>query len=341
MEAARVPLTAYRLRFSFNMIHLLFTGGTISMQRDRSAGGNVPAHAGEALVEFTGGLDRISPYRIENWAMVPACHLGPDRLWQLRERVREIAESGEVRGVVVTHGTDIIEESAYLLDRTLPREVPVAITGAMRTSSDEKWDGPRNLLDAAAVAADQQSLGRGVMVVFHGKVFSGRSAVKVHATDVDAFAAPHAAPIGKVIDGCVVYEGRLPGRVGSGDRVTAKMVQPSGLSARVALIPVVVGDDGSMLDLARPLHDGLVVEAFGSGNVPPGAVPAIGRWVEEGKPVVLATRCPLGQVTPLYAFEGGGSRLVAMGALPAGPRTPSQARMELMISLSAGQPYGT
>ena len=85
----------------------------------------------------------------------------------------------------------------------------------------------------------------------------------------------------------------------------------------------------------------MVIEAFGSGNVPPGAVPAIRRWIDEGKPVVLATPAPLGQVTPLYAFEGGGSRLVAMGAIPAGPRTPSQARMELMIALSAGAAYGS
>jgi L-asparaginase len=325
------------------MIHLLFTGGTISMQRDPAAGGNVPTHGGEALVRFARGLDAIGPYRIENWAMVPACHLGPDRLWELRGRVEEIAESGEVRGIVVTHGTDTIEETAYLLDRTLDRRVPVAITGAMRTSSDEGWDGPGNLLDAAAVAANDQSAGLGVMVVFNKKVFAGRTAVKVHATDLDAFAAPHAAPIGRLENGCVVYEaGRRGGSpLGGWEAGRAKLSQSGGLSARVALIPMVVGDTGEMLDFARPTHDGVVIEAFGSGNVPPGAVPAIGRWIEEGKPAVLATRCPLGLVTPLYAFEGGGSRLVAMGAIPAGPRTPSQARMELMIALSSGAAYGS
>jgi L-asparaginase len=83
-----------------------------------------------------------------------------------------------------------------------------------------------------------------------------------------------------------------------------------------------------------------VIVAFGSGNVPPGAVPAIGRWLDAGKPVVLASRCPYGEVTPVYAFEGGGARTVAMGAIPAGPRTPAQARMELAIALSAGVPYG-
>jgi L-asparaginase len=319
------------------MIHLLFTGGTISMHRDRAAGGNVPTHGGEALVGFTRGLAAIGPHRIENWAMLPACHLGPERLWELRERVREIAESGEVSGIVVTHGTDTIEETAYLFDRTLETEVPVTITGAMRTSSDEGWDGPRNLLDAATVAASQQTAGRGVLVVFNGKVFAGRTAVKVHATDLDAFAAPHAGPIGQVEDGCVVY---AAGKRVSGKASRHPALQPPGLSARVALIPMVIGDDGRMLDLVRPDHDGVIIVAFGSGNVPPGAVPAIGRWIEEGKPAVLATRCPLGVVTPLYAFEGGGSRLVTMGAIPAGPRAPSQARMELMIALSAGVPYG-
>ena len=318
------------------MIHLLFTGGTISMQRDRSAGGNIPTHGGEALVEFTGGLDEIGPHRIENWAMVPACHLGPDRLWALRERVREVAQSGEVDGIVITHGTDTIEETAYLLDRTLAQAVPVAITGAMRTSSDEGWDGPRNLRDAAAVAADSGSVGRGVMVVFHGKVFAGRSAVKFHATDPDAFAAPYSAPIGKVEGGSVMYQQRSQGGAAGGQPLS-----PAGLTAKVALVPMVVGDTGEMLDLARPGHDGVVVIAFGSGNVPPGAVPAIGRWIDEGKPAVIATRCPTGIVTLLYAFEGGGSRLVAMGAVPAGPRAPSHARMELTIALSAGVAYGS
>jgi L-asparaginase len=314
------------------VIHLLFTGGTISMQRDPVAGGNVPIHGGEALVDLAPGLTRVAPYRIEDWAKLPACHLGPDKLWALRERVREVAEAGEVAGIVITHGTDTIEETAYLLDRTLDPAVPVVITGAMRTSSDAGWDGPRNLVDAATVAASASSAGRGTMVAFHGTVFMGKTAAKMHATDVDAFAAPHAGPIGRVAEGQVTYL--------NPPATPSRPLEPAGLTARVAQIPMVVGDDGALLDLARPAHEGVVVIAFGSGNVPPGAVPAIARWLDAGKPVVLATRCPFGEVTPLYAFDGGGARTVAMGVIPAGPRTPSQARMELTIALSAGVPYG-
>jgi L-asparaginase len=316
------------------MIHILFTGGTISMQRDAAAGGNVPTHGGEALMRLVPDIDRIAPVRIEDWARMPACHFDQDRLWALRERVRELSEAGEVTGIVITHGTDILEETAYLLDRTLGRRVPVAITGAMRTSSDEGWDGPRNLRDAVAVAASRSSADRGAMVVFAGRIFAGRTAAKSHATDRDAFAAPHGGPVGRVEDGKVTFSAARPDAAGA-------PIRPVSLRARVAHVPVVVGDQGTVLDLAREGHDGVVVETFGSGNMPPAAVPALRRWLDEGKPVVLASRCWWGEVTPLYAFEGGGARNVAMGAIPAGPRTPSQARMELTIALSAGVPYGS
>jgi L-asparaginase len=313
------------------MIHILFTGGTISMQRDTAAGGNLPTHSGEALMRLAPGVERIAPLRIEDWARMPACHFDQARLWALRERVRQLAVSGEVSGIVITHGTDILEETAYLLDRTLDRRMPVAITGAMRTSSDDGWDGPRNLRDAVTVAASPASAGRGAMVVFAGQVFAGCTATKTHATDPDAFSAPHGGPVGRVADGEVTY---------SLEPARRTPVEPTSLNARVAHVPTVVGDRGTMLDLARGEHDGVVVEAFGSGNMPPGAVPALRRWIEEGKPVVLASRCWRGQVMPVYAFEGGGARTMAMGAIPAGPRTPSQARMELAIALSAGVPYG-
>ena len=314
------------------MIHLLFTGGTISMQRDASAGGNVPAHGGEALVGMAPGIERIAPLRVEDWARLPACHLDQDRLWALRERVRAIAESGEVSGIVITHGTDVLEETAYLLDRTLDPAVPVVLTGAMLTAGDTAWDGARNLRDAVAVAASAESKGRGALVVFNGEVLAGAAAAKTHATDVAAFSAPHAGPAGKVDGSGVAY------RVPAGRRPAP--VSPSRLDARVGLVPAVLGDDGRLLDLARAAYDGVVLEAFGSGNAPPGLVPALERWLAEGKPVVLSSRCLFGEVTPAYAFEGGGARLVRMGVTPAGPRTTAQARMELTICLSAGVPYG-
>ena len=202
------------------MIHLLFTGGTISMQRDTAAGGNVPAHGGEALVGFAPDLARVGPYRIEDWARLPACHLDQDRLWALRERVRSVAESGEVRGIVVTHGTDTLEETAYLLGRTLDHAVPVAITGAMRTSSDAGWDGPRNLVDAVTVAAAPESRGAGA----HGRVprpdLRRRDGREDPHHRSDAFCAPHAGPIGGVEAGRVAT-------IGAGVGCTETVARPA------------------------------------------------------------------------------------------------------------------
>ena len=169
------------------------------------------------------------------------------------------------------------------------------------------------------------------MVVFAGRIFGGLAVAKLQATAIESFGNPHGKALGR-LNGQVV-EFAHPA-------IRRDVLSPPGLSARVALIPMVIGDQGALLDLARPSHDGVVVVAFGSGNLPPGAVPAIRRWMAEGKPVVLASRCTYGEVTPVYAFPGGGATLVRDGVIPAGPRTPSQARMELTICLSAGVAYG-
>lgn len=314
------------------MIHLLFTGGTISMQRDDARGGNVPTHGGAALVAFAPELPSIAELRIDDWAKRPAAHLGNAELSALRDRVAVVAADPAVRGIVITHGTDTLEETAYLLARTVASVVPVVLTGAMRTHGEPDWDGTRNLTDAVRVAADPASAGRGVLVVFNGRIIPGHLAAKLHTMALDAFGAPHGADIGRVRDGVVEY-------VEPSARPAVRAL-PAGLTARVALVPAITGDDGALADCARAGFDGLVIVGYGSGNVPPGLVPALGRWLADGKPVVLASRCPTGEVTPIYGFEGGSAMTVRMGLVPAGARTVAQARLELAIALSAGVAYG-
>jgi L-asparaginase len=316
------------------VIHLLFTGGTISMRKSAEAGGAVPALDGADLVRLAPGLATVGPITVEDWGRFPAPHMGLDRLWALRNRVAEVAAAGTVRGIVVTHGTDTLEETAYLLARTLEPSVPVVLTGAMRTSEEEEWDGRRNLVDSARVAGAAESRGRGAMVVLHGTVLSGLEAVKTDAGEVDTFRAPRGAPLGIVAGGAVRYT--------AGGRPAAPIpTRPTALTARIAMVSVVVGDDGSLVDAALDTHDGLVLVAFGRGNMPPAMAAAAQRWLDAGKPVVLATRCFKGEVLPMYAYEGGGARLLQAGAIAAGPRAPSQAWMELVVSHSAGLPFGT
>lgn len=315
------------------VVHLLFTGGTISMRQSAEAGGAVPALDGKALVAMAPGLAAVGALTVEDWGRFPASHMGLDRLWALRNRVADIAASGAARGVVITHGTDTLEETAYLLARTLEPSMPVVVTGAMRTSEEEEWDGRRNLVDSARVAGAPESRGRGAMVLLHGTILSGLEAVKTDAGEVDTFRAPRGAPLGGVAGGVVRYA--------PGGRPPAPLPRwPAALNARIAMVEVVVGDQGTLLDAAREGHDGVVLVAFGRGNMPPAVAAAAERWLDAGKPVVLATRCFTGEVLPIYAFEGGGARLLQAGAVAAGPRAPSQAWMELVVSHSAGVLFG-
>lgn len=314
------------------LIHLLATGGTIAMQRSAEAGGNVPALDGHGLIGLIGGSVPGVELRVEDWERLPGVHRGPAEIWALRQRVLAIAsDPSPPDGVVITHGTDTMEETAYLLARTVPPAVPIVLTGAMRTSSDPDWDGPRNLREALLVASDVGSQGRGTMVVFAGKILAGRDVAKLDAFSPDAFGAPHAGPIGIVAALGPQFE--FP------PEPNPSLLSPRGLTARVAIIPLFLGDDGGLLDLARSRFDGVVIEAFGRGNAPPGVLPAIARWLADGKPVVLASRCPFGEVGGEYAFEGGGGQLLRMGVIPAGARATSAARLELMLCLSAGVPY--
>jgi L-asparaginase len=313
------------------MLHLLFTGGTISMRHDAGAGGNVPALDAAALLAMVPGLDTTGALEVEDWERLPAVHRTPALMWALRTRIATLVADPGMTGVVVAHGTDTLAEMAFLVGRTVDAGRPVVFTGAMHASDHPQWDGPRNLRDAVAVAHHPGAAGRGALVVFAGRILDGLEAAKVHASDPDAFTAPHGIQLGAVEDGVVTWR--------AASRTRPPVLAVDGLPARVATIVPELGDDGALLDLARPRFDGVVILGYGRGNVPPGAVPAIERWLEEGKPVVLASRQPFGQAGADYAFEGGGASLVRRGVVLAGARTPGQARLELMLALAAGHPF--
>ena len=303
------------------------------MQQDPAAGGNVPALGGQALLDLVGGLGVEDEVRVEDWERLPGVHRGPVELWAMRERVAAIVAAPDAPvGVVITHGTDTLEETAYLIARTVPPQVPVVLTGSMRTSTDSHWDGPRNLRDAVAVAGHPGARGRGAMVVFAGAIIDGRDVTKLDAFAADAFGSPHAPLLGAVESGAPRFF-----RAADPDRT---LLPATVLAQRVAVVGLILGDDGSLVDCARERFDGLVIEGFGRGNVPPGVVPSIRRWLDAGKPVVLASRCPYGEVGGEYAFEGGGGQLLRLGVVPAGRQPTSLVRLELALCLSAGMRYG-
>ena len=308
------------------MIVILFTGGTIAMRTDAS--GAVPSLNAKDILEATKGINDVTGVETEEWGSYPGPHMTVDRMWALRNRVREHLARPEVTGVVVTHGTDTLEESAYLVARSLPAEKPIVFTGAMRTVSDLGWDGPANLLEAVRVAASPVTRGFGAMVVISGQIFAALDATKTNTHLLDAFESPGLGPLGVLDEGELIVHREMP--------PMPPIIRPTDLATPVDIIFVAAGSDARLLDASRECAKGVVIAAMGRGNVPPALVPAIERWIADDKPVVLTSRTQGGRVGQTYGYFGGGRRLEEIGAIFGGSLRAQQARIDLMLALGAG-----
>lgn len=310
------------------MIVILFTGGTIAMRNDPGGGGAAPALTAKEILDATRGIEAITGVETEEWGSFPGPHMTVERMWALRNRIREHLARPDVTGIVVTHGTDTLEESAYLVARSLSAEKAVVFTGAMRTVSDLGWDGPANLLEAVRVAASPETRGFGAMVVISGQIFAALDATKTNTHLLDAFESPGFGPLGVLDEGELIVHREMP--------PMPPIVDPDDLATPVDIIFVAAGSDARLLDASRELAKGVVIAAMGRGNVPPALVPAIERWIADDKPVVLTSRTQGGRVGHTYGYAGGGKRLEELGVIFGGSRRAQQARIDLMLALGAG-----
>jgi len=305
-------------------VHVLFTGGTISMRVDPGTGAAMPALSGEEIVSKVPGLKKEARLTLEDYARLPGPHVTPHWMWRLKERVGEVLADASVDGVVLTHGTDTLEETAYLLDLTLASPKPVVFCGAMRTVSEPGWDGPANLLAAVRTAVHPASSGRGVLVTVGEQIHAAAEATKWHSQSLAAFRSPH-GPLGVIDRGQVVYH-RPPFR--------AAVLPARRLVSEVDLHTMAAGVDDALVraSLARGAR-GLVLEATGCGNVPPAVLPAVRAALAKGIPVVLVSRCSEGRLAPAYGYEGGGRMLKEMGLIFGQELPGAKARIKLMVAL--------
>jgi L-asparaginase len=305
-------------------IALIATGGTISMAKDPEMGGAVPELGGSEILSHVPGFEQYARIDVRDFGRYPGPHMTIDRMWSLRSAIIDAA-SAAVDGVVITHGTDTIEETAYLLDRSLRISTPVVVTGAMRNISELSWDGPANLLAAIQVAAAQEARGRGVMVTMDERIVQGAEVVKTHTEEFGTFQSPNWGPLGIVDRGKVLFyreSRRKPA------------LQPASPVQPVDLVKIVAGADSRLIEASLDTGaKGVVIEALGRGNVPPAAVPGIRRWTESGRPVVITSRSLRGRVLDTYAYPGGGRELREMGVIFGDHMTGQQARIELMLAL--------
>lgn len=306
------------------LIDLVATGGTIA-SRSGVAGRQATVRADE-LLSTLGSVPRGVEVRARDVATKGSYAFGTADLLGLVREVRS-ALAGDADGIVLTHGTDAMEETAILLDLVNGSAKPVVLTGAQRAADIVDTDGPRNLRDAITVAADPAARGHGAMVVFGGSVFAARGVRKSHTVDLAAFSNP-AGTIGYLYTGST--------------RLQARPVRPTPLTlpdarfdaVRVDTVAAYPGGDDLLLRAAVAAGArGIVLAAMGIGNASPGVADAIADITRAGVVVALSTRVAAGPILPVYG-DGGGADLVAAGAVPVA-LPASQARIALALLLSS------
>jgi L-asparaginase len=310
--------------------HLIATGGTIAMKVDPIKQAPVPALSGEELLDSVRGLSAVAKLEVTNLSNVPSDYMGPDRWVTLQQAVVRVLGRDDVAGVIVSHGTDTLEETGWFLDLTVSSPKPVVLTGAQRNASDPDFDGPRNLLSAARVCTSSDARDKGVMIVLNNQINAARDATKTHTSDAEAFKSGNHGFLGTVDDDRVVFS-RAPTR-------RQHLVLASAVLPRVEIVAMYGGADGAQVRSAvQRGAEGIVIQALGWGNVNVAMHEAIEEAIGSGVSVVISTRVPHGRVRPLYGFTGGGKTLKEAGAAFADDLSPQKARILLMLALQGSR----
>jgi L-asparaginase len=305
---------------------VLGTGGTIASRHDETGATQPVDHVGSLVAGLA--ADGVEVVARDLFVKDSSALTATDQALIVSSVGEAMTDPG-IDGIVLTHGTDTAEETAYLLDLVHTDERPVVLTGAQRPADAPDADGPGNLRDALRVAADPAARGLGVLVVFDGLVLAARGTRKVHTHETAAFAQPDGGPLGRVDDGGLVID-RVPAHREHLD------LREDIATVRVDIAAVYPGVDGTALAaFSAAGARGVVLVATGSGNANPAIVAAVGDLTRRGVVVALTTRVDSGPVAGSYGGGGGGADLIAAGAVPLGTLRAGQGRILLLALLAA------
>ena len=306
-------------------ILIVFTGGTFSMMIDEKTGGAVPRYSGEELLEKIPQAKQLADITCYDFGKYPGPHMTPELMFKLSNTIKDLIKDNEHAGVVITHGTDTLEETAYLLDLTIKTEIPIVLIGSMKNSSEPDWDGPRNFLDAIHVCLNEDCRNLGVLVCLNGEVNAASEVTKTYTDEIDTFRSLDFGALGLIEDGKVTIN-RPPFKLEN--IITDKIV------TNVDMLTVYAGMNEKFFKYSADSGvEGIVVEALGVGNVPPAAFEGIKYAVEKNIPVVLVSRCPAGETLDIYSYPGAGKWLHSIGVIFAEYLNGQKARIKLMLVL--------
>ena len=306
-------------------ILLIHTGGTISMQVQAETGAVIPTDNNPLIFEGEKLKEHANIIEIEAFNL-PSPHVTPTEMLILKQLIERYTKEMKIVGVVITHGTDTLEETAYFLDLSVETAIPIVLTGAMRSSNEIGSDGLYNLLSAVKVACSDDAKEKGVLVVLNDEIHTAENVTKTHASNVSTFQSPQYGPIG-FISKSIVHFHHSPNH---------RAVFPiQAITKRVALFKVYAGMEPDLLEASVKLgYDGIVLEALGQGNVPPSLVPIIEEILKKEIPIVLVSRCFNGIAQDVYGYIGGGKGLKEKGVIFTKGLNGQKARLALLIALN-------
>ncbi|EMT38190.1 L-asparaginase [Thermoanaerobacter thermohydrosulfuricus] len=317
--------------FALEKIVIIFTGGTISMKNDPNLNAAIPSLSGNDILKMVPNIKEIAQIEIIQFGNFPSPYFTPELLINLRREVENVIMKQQVKGVVITHGTDTIEETAYFLDLTINSEKPIVLTGAMKNSSEVGYDGPSNLIASVITASSVKAKNKGVLVVFNNEIHAARDVTKTHTSSIDTFKSLETGPIGVVDNNRAYFYRNIEAR----DYIPVDHLEP-----RVSLLKVAFGmDDKIIRFLVDSGEKGIVIEGTGRGNVPPKLAEGIEYAISKGVIVVLVSRCPMGRVDASYGYKGGGKHLESLGVIFGGNLSGQKARIKLMAALAYSNNY--
>ena len=304
---------------------IITTGGTIAMRYDPVKKGLCPAVTGPELIEAIPELAGLCLVEVVEFSNIPSPHMNPQLMFKLAHLVDELAMREDVAGIVITHGTDTLEETAYMLDLTVETNKTVCLTAAMRSSAESSPDGPKNILCAVKAAICPKLVDAGVVVVMNEEIHAAVEVTKTHSANTKTFASPFWGPVGYVDTDKVIVRRKS---------LTLQKIHTKEIIDDVYLIKVVAGlDDFFFRCLIEKKVKGIVVEGLGRGNVNPAVKAGIIAAIDSGIPVVLATRVYSGRVLDTYGYDGGVKSFKDSGVILAGELTGQKARLKLMVVL--------
>lgn len=306
-------------------IAIIFTGGTIAMKIDPDIHAAIPALNADEIIGTIKNIEDMAEIEIINFSNLPSPHIDLDILMDLFYLVKSKTDDENTDAVIITHGTDTLEETAYLLDLLLNTKKPVIIVGAMRNFSELGYDGSSNLSAAICTALSPNSIDKGVLVVMNNEINAASEVTKTNTLSLDTFKSPEFGPLGIVDNDEALYYRNI---------IQRQHIETNKIEKKVGLLKCYAGMDAGIIEYyINNNFKGLIIEALGRGNVPPNLVPGIKRALADGMVIGLVSRCNTGRVLYTYGYEGGGKHLKDLGVIFGGNLPGQKARIKLCTIL--------